>query len=273
MAPLIPCTTTNSISPTSGVAFTINRRSNCYLSRFNITIKLNRQTLQAQKYTLPLSKSVGLQTFSQIRIGSVFYVHSVGAATDAEGTSGGSFKRSRYVRKSEMPPVNNEDLIPGATFTGKVRSIQPFGAFIDFGSFTDGLVHVSNLSNEFVKDVGSIVSVGQEVVVRLIEANMETRRISLSMRNVMTSANDEEDFDENLIQQGVVHTATNPFVLAFRTNKVISAFLDELEKEKQNEHDLLVADISDKIVAQVKENAVDEKLVKGEEQSRHHSSI
>ncbi|XP_022987595.1 microtubule-associated protein futsch isoform X2 [Cucurbita maxima] len=91
-------------------------------------------------------------------------------------------KRLRPVRKSEMPAVNNEELIPGATFTGKVRSIQPFGAFVDFGAFTDGLVHVSRLSDSFVKDVASVVSVGQEVNVRLIEANAETGRISLSMR-------------------------------------------------------------------------------------------
>ncbi|XP_058114333.1 polyprotein of EF-Ts, chloroplastic [Magnolia sinica] len=91
-------------------------------------------------------------------------------------------KRPRTVRKSEMPPVKNEELIPGATFTGKVRSVQPFGAFVDFGAFTDGLVHVSQLSDSFVKDVGSIVSVGQEVKVRVVEANMETGRISLTMR-------------------------------------------------------------------------------------------
>ncbi|XP_030448526.2 polyprotein of EF-Ts, chloroplastic [Syzygium oleosum] len=91
-------------------------------------------------------------------------------------------RRSRSTRKSEMPPIKNEELVPGATFTGKVRSIQPFGAFVDFGAFTDGLVHVSQLSDRFVKDVGSIVSVGQEVKVRLVEANNETGRISLTMR-------------------------------------------------------------------------------------------
>uniref|UniRef100_A0A1D1YY78 Elongation factor Ts, mitochondrial n=1 Tax=Anthurium amnicola TaxID=1678845 RepID=A0A1D1YY78_9ARAE len=98
-------------------------------------------------------------------------------------TSNVQSKRPRPVRKSEMPPVRNEDLVPGASFTGKVRSIQPFGAFVDIGAFTDGLVHVSNLSNEFVKDVGSIVSVGQEVKVKILEANMETGRISLTMRD------------------------------------------------------------------------------------------
>lgn len=92
-------------------------------------------------------------------------------------------KRTRPARKSEMPPVKDEDLILGASFTGKVRSVQPFGAFVDFGAFTDGLVHVSKMSDGYVKDVASVVSVGQEVKVRIVEANMETGRISLTMRD------------------------------------------------------------------------------------------
>ncbi|KAF3443013.1 hypothetical protein FNV43_RR16933 [Rhamnella rubrinervis] len=58
--------------------------------------------------------------------------------SDASPTSAQP-KRSRPVKKSEMPPITNEELVPGATFTGKVRWIQPFGAFVDFGAFTDGL--------------------------------------------------------------------------------------------------------------------------------------
>ncbi|KAJ0491342.1 putative translation elongation factor EFTs/EF1B, S1 domain, nucleic acid-binding protein [Helianthus annuus] len=88
-----------------------------------------------------------------------------------------------------MPPVKDEELVPGATFTGKVRSIQPFGAFVDFGAFTDGLVHVSQLSDGYVKDVSSVVSVGQEVKVKLVEANIETGRITLTMRENESSKN------------------------------------------------------------------------------------
>ncbi|XP_047328520.1 polyprotein of EF-Ts, chloroplastic-like [Impatiens glandulifera] len=80
------------------------------------------------------------------------------------------------------PAVKKEDLVIGAVFTGKVKSIQPFGAFIEFGAFTDGLVHVSQLSDSFVKDVSSVVSIGQEVTVKLLEVNLETKRISLTMR-------------------------------------------------------------------------------------------
>jgi elongation factor Ts len=91
-------------------------------------------------------------------------------------------KQGRNVRKSEMPALNEEDLVPGASFTGKVRSIKPFGVFVDIGAFTEGLVHISRVSDGFVKDISSLFTVGQEVTVRLLEANKETGRISLTMR-------------------------------------------------------------------------------------------
>ncbi|XP_062204071.1 polyprotein of EF-Ts, chloroplastic-like [Phragmites australis] len=91
-------------------------------------------------------------------------------------------KLGRNIRKSEMPPLNDEDLVPGASFTGKVRSIKPFGVFVDIGAFTEGLVHISRVSDGFVKDISSLFTVGQEVSVRLLEANTETGRISLTMR-------------------------------------------------------------------------------------------
>lgn len=111
-------------------------------------------------------------------------------------------RRSRPARKSEMPPVKNEDLIPGAIFTGKVKSIQPFGAFVDFGAFTDGLVHVSMLSDNYVKDVASVVSVGQEVKVKLIEVDTETQRISLSMRENADTGKQRKDAPTNAEKSG-----------------------------------------------------------------------
>lgn len=103
-------------------------------------------------------------------------------------TSSSKTKRTRPVRKSEMPPVKDEELVTGASFIGKVRSIQPFGCFVDFGAYTDGLVHVSRMSDSYVKDVAAVVSIGQEVKVRLVEANKETRRISLTMRDTDDTA-------------------------------------------------------------------------------------
>ncbi|PKA59686.1 Elongation factor Ts, chloroplastic [Apostasia shenzhenica] len=105
------------------------------------------------------------------------------SGTAAENPASTPTPRGKRPRKSEMPPVNDEELIPGASFTGKVRAIQPFGAFIDIGAFTDGLVHVSRISDDFVKDVGAVVSIGQEVKVKVVDVNKETGRISLTMRD------------------------------------------------------------------------------------------
>lgn len=78
--------------------------------------------------------------------------------------------------------VKKEDLVPGTKFTGIVRSMQPFGVFVDIGSFTDGLVHISQISSDYIKDVKALFTVGQEVEVRLLEYNEQTGRISLTMR-------------------------------------------------------------------------------------------
>ncbi|CAI5943869.1 unnamed protein product [Closterium sp. NIES-64] len=79
--------------------------------------------------------------------------------------------------------VNVEDLQPGQELTGKVRSVKPYGAFVDIGAFTDGLVHISQLATGFVNKVEDVVTVGQEVVVRVIEASKESGRIALTMRD------------------------------------------------------------------------------------------
>lgn len=108
---------------------------------------------------------------------------SGGPAPANPTTTSSKVKYTRPTRKSEMPPVKDEELVPGASFIGKVRSIQPFGCFVDFGAYTDGLVHVSRMSDGYVKDVASVVSIGEEVKVRIVEAKKETRWISLTMHD------------------------------------------------------------------------------------------
>ena len=60
---------------------------------------------------------------------------------------------------------------------------MPYGAFVDIGASTDGLVHVSQLADDFVKDIESVVKVGQEVQVRITEINAENNKVSLTMRS------------------------------------------------------------------------------------------
>ncbi|XP_039023815.1 polyprotein of EF-Ts, chloroplastic-like isoform X2 [Hibiscus syriacus] len=385
MTPVIPFSVSN-ITFVPGAACTV--RKNTSLTRCSSSRKNTRHALASQRFILPLSISVSpFQNYGMghalhgkrgIRLSatgtdvaveesgsSVTKVSDEGSETQADAVetseqstsqpdsspAPAQSKRTRPVRKSEMPPVKNEELIPGAMFTGKVRSIQPFGAFVDIGAFTEGLVHVSQLSDSFVKDVASVVSVGQEVKVRLVEVNNESGRISLSMRenndagkrqprkdgpattdrersprkntsrssqkrdvksskfikgqeldgtvknlarsgafislpegeegflpheeesddglmsmmgnsslqigqevkvrvlritrgSVTLTMKKEEDYDklDSQVSQGVVYTATNPFMLAFRQNKEIAAFLDQREKSEKLEVQPAVVD-------------------------------
>jgi uncharacterized protein len=74
------------------------------------------------------------------------------------------------------------DLKPGMTLEGVVTNVANFGAFVDIGVHQDGLVHLSALSNAFVKDPHSLVKTGQIVKVKVMEVDIPRKRISLSMR-------------------------------------------------------------------------------------------
>ena len=74
------------------------------------------------------------------------------------------------------------DLRPGMILEGVVTNVAAFGAFIDIGVHQDGLVHVSALSNTFVKDPHEIVKAGQVVKVKVLEVDLQRQRIALTMR-------------------------------------------------------------------------------------------
>jgi uncharacterized protein len=79
------------------------------------------------------------------------------------------------------------DLEPGMTLEGVVTNVANFGAFVDIGVHQDGLVHISHLSDEFVKDPFSVVKTGEMVKVRVLEVDAERKRISLSMKKNVDS--------------------------------------------------------------------------------------
>jgi uncharacterized protein len=74
------------------------------------------------------------------------------------------------------------DLRPGMILEGVVTNVAAFGAFVDIGVHQDGLVHVSALSNTFVKDPHSVVKAGQIVKVKVLEVDLQRQRIALTMR-------------------------------------------------------------------------------------------
>lgn len=75
------------------------------------------------------------------------------------------------------------DLKPGLMLEGVVTNVANFGAFVDIGVHQDGLVHISQLADRFVKDPKDIVKVGQVVQVRVLEVDEKLKRIGLSMRS------------------------------------------------------------------------------------------
>ena len=74
------------------------------------------------------------------------------------------------------------DLRPGMILEGVVTNVAAFGAFVDIGVHQDGLVHVSALSNTFVKDPHDVVKAGQVVKVKVLEVDLARQRIALTMR-------------------------------------------------------------------------------------------
>ncbi len=74
------------------------------------------------------------------------------------------------------------DLAPGMVLEGVVTNVANFGAFVDIGVHQDGLVHISQLADTFVRDPKSVVKVGQIVSVTVLEVNLALKRISLSMK-------------------------------------------------------------------------------------------
>ena len=89
---------------------------------------------------------------------------------------------SKVAFKSEIMEL--KDLKEGMQLTGTVRNVTQFGAFVDIGVHEDGLVHISRLSDRFVKNPFDVVSVGDIVNVEVIEVDTERKRISLSMKGL-----------------------------------------------------------------------------------------
>ena len=75
-----------------------------------------------------------------------------------------------------------EDLTVGMTLPGTVTNVTNFGAFVDIGVHQDGLVHISELSDQFVEDPSKVVAVGEVVQVRVIDVDLQRRRIGLSRK-------------------------------------------------------------------------------------------
>ena len=80
--------------------------------------------------------------------------------------------------------MSMEDLKPDMILTGTVRNVIDFGAFVDIGVHQDGLVHISQLSDKYVKHPMDVVSIGDIVKVKVVEVDVQKKRISLTMKGI-----------------------------------------------------------------------------------------
>jgi uncharacterized protein len=124
-----------------------------------------RQKIQLPKY---VTEAVGLPTLNDIL---------------GELAKPGRDPRQKFEVFSFQSGVEKmEDLKPGMKLPGIVTNVTAFGAFVDIGVHQDGLVHVSQLSDRFVKDPSEVVKVSQKVMVTVTEVDLPRKRIALSMK-------------------------------------------------------------------------------------------
>jgi uncharacterized protein len=80
--------------------------------------------------------------------------------------------------------LDMKDLKPGMELMGTVRNVVDFGAFVDIGVHHDGLVHISQISDRYIKHPREVLSVGDVVRVVVTDVDVTKKRISLSMKDV-----------------------------------------------------------------------------------------
>jgi uncharacterized protein len=97
--------------------------------------------------------------------------------------------RAEFVEVGFDPDVTELGHVkPGQVLSGVVTNVAAFGAFVDIGVHQDGLVHVSELANRFVKDPSEVVKVGDRVKVKVLQVDEARRRIGLSMKALQPQA-------------------------------------------------------------------------------------
>lgn len=138
---------------------------NCGIKEL-ITNEEKRKEIKLENYITP---SVGLPTLKDIM---------------QELAKPGRDPRSKIKEFSFADIHSMEDLVPGMVVPGIVTNVTKFGAFVDIGIKQDGLVHISNMSNTYVSDPSKIVKLHQHVKVKILDVDIERKRVQLSMKGV-----------------------------------------------------------------------------------------
>lgn len=155
---------------------------------------------ESYKACRELLKKLGIAMGEKGEIRAKIREYPGGAAALSKELSIGEYTLSDIITELERPgrdpredmpkPLLRSDVLeitdlkPGMILTGTVRNITDFGAFVDIGVHQDGLVHISELSEKYVRHPQDVVKLGQTVKVRVLDADASKKRIALSMKAV-----------------------------------------------------------------------------------------
>ncbi len=123
----------------------------------------------------------------------------------------------------------------GDIVDGKVTQIKPFGAFVQLNETTRGLVHISQISHEYVKEISDVLKEGDEVKVKITAIENDGRKIALSIKDALSKNSENEKKDSSEVSE---NTDVNT-ILHNKTPHTSSAFEDmmkEFNKQSNERH-------------------------------------
>ena len=157
----------------------------------NLNSNHHKTLILVNKYKILNQTNLYTIRYEVVKVGDVIEVYVKDLDTENKKVSLG------YKKAEDNPWEKFKAEYPiGSVFTAPVVSITKFGAFVRILPGIDGLVHISEISNERVEKVSDVLSVGQEVNVKLIDVDYDKKRISLSMKALLNEAPAEEAEEE-----------------------------------------------------------------------------
>lgn len=130
----------------------------------------------------------------------------------------------------------------GSIVEGKISQIKPFGAFVQLDATTRGLVHISQVSHNFVKDINEIISVGDEVKVKILSIEEDGKKISLSIKQAIPFEKKEDTKKQEFRKT----EEPSPSIDLFSPNKG-NGHLEDLLKEFTRQSNERHADINKRL--------------------------
>ena len=152
-------------------------------------------------------------------------------------------KRNRISLTLREPTQRKlKDLEPGMVIEGEVTRLVPYGAFVDIGLRRDGMVHVTEMAQGYVRDPADILTVGDIVQVKVLEIDRKKRRIALSMKDLVAESGVEGEGEEE-------EALPTPMELAFRQAMAQQESKKQLAKKRKEARQPVDGDEQDDIIA------------------------